>query len=59
MNDPEPLYYGDKRIDALGEAIKNEVYNRCAGTNISAVTVIGLIEKVKLDLIMEFFKNDN
>nr|DAU13513.1 MAG TPA: hypothetical protein [Caudoviricetes sp.] len=48
----ENLYYGDKRLDALHEAIMNEIYER-AGGKIPVLAVVGLLEKIKIELMSD------
>jgi len=55
---PERLYFGDKRLDALYWALRDEIQERLGGQDIPAMTVVGVIEKIKLDIIKEVFWDD-
>lgn len=54
----ERLYFGDKRLDALYWALRDEIQERLGGQNIPAMTVVGVIEMIKLDIIKEVFWDD-
>ena len=51
----ERLFFGDKRLDNLYHALRDEIQERLGGQNIPAMTVVGVIEKIKLDIIKEVF----
>jgi len=46
----QPLYNGDKRLDALALAIEDLIYERVGGQDVPIVAVMGVLERLKLKL---------
>ena len=53
MNEPEPLYYGDMRLDALSERIKEVIFDAAEKQDIPLATVLGLLDIIKYQLLSE------
>lgn len=47
----EPLYFGDKRLDTLKDAIMEEIYDRCGWQDIPLVAVIGTLRAIEHELL--------
>lgn len=56
MTEPIRLFSGDIRLDKLSADIENLIYERAGGLNIPIVSVIGLLERIKLRLNDELNK---
>ena len=50
-NSIETLYYGDKRLDNLGQAIMDLIHERVGGQDIPYVSVVGVLELIKSRLL--------
>ena len=48
---PESLYEGDQRMETLLQALKKEIYERCAGIPIPSI--VGVLEILKLEILDE------
>ena len=46
----EPLYFGDRRLDNLQDAIRDLIYDRVGGKDVPVVAVMGILQR----LIIEF-----
>lgn len=57
---PQPvnLFNGDMRLETLYCKLREEIYERCSGTDIPVLAVVGVLEKIKLDIIKETFWDD-
>jgi hypothetical protein len=50
----ESLYYGDKRLDTLADAITDMIFDRVGGQDVPLVAVIGVLEQIKLNLLLAY-----
>lgn len=55
-NNIEPLYYGNKKCDALIDAILEVIYER--GSGMEFPMVLGILDLAKQQLIEDMKKND-
>ena len=42
----EHLYFGDKRLDTLYEAVDEMIMDRCGGSDIPMLSVIGVLNRL-------------
>lgn len=49
----ENLYNGDMRLDNLENQLENAIYELCGGRDVPMLAVIGVLERVKWNLMKE------